>query len=105
MYKSFEHAIVFAFHPTNRNSDRSKLSNNNRFNQHDLSLPKYLALSNDISELEYKLNLRINLFLFDDAFGYKRYALFILDAFTTKKLIYYFGARDLCDKILFTTLF
>ena len=32
---------------------------------------------NEIPELEDKLQLRINIFSFDDAFGYKRYAVYI----------------------------
>ena len=39
---------------------------------------KYPVLSNLIPGIEDKLHYRINLFSFDDAFGYKRYAKYIL---------------------------
>ena len=39
--QSFGHAIVFAPHPTDWNSDRSQPANNNRFIQHELDSVKY----------------------------------------------------------------
>ena len=74
---SIGHAIVFAHYPTNWNSHRGQLANNNRFIQHNLDSLKYLVLPNEIPELEDKLKLRINLFSFDDTIGYTRYALYI----------------------------
>ena len=50
--KSFGHAIVFAPHPTDWNSDGSQPANNNRFIQHGLDSVKYLCFSNEISELK-----------------------------------------------------
>ena len=79
--KSFGHAIVFAYHPTDWNSHRRKPANNSRFIQHGLDSVKYPVLPNEIPELEDKLKLRINVFSFDDAFGYKRYALYISQRF------------------------
>ncbi len=47
---------------------------------------KYPVLPNKIPELEDKLKLRINLFSFDDAFGYKRYALYISKRYYNEKI-------------------
>ena len=75
--KSFGHAIAFALHPTDWRCRRVYSASNNRFSQHGLDKIKYSVLSNEIPELEDKLHMRINLFSFDDAFGYKRYAQYI----------------------------
>ena len=79
--KSFGHAIAVAFHPTDWRSRRVYSANNSRFIEHGLDKIKYPVLSNEISRLEDKLYYRINLFLFDDAFGYKRYAQYISKRF------------------------
>ena len=79
--KSFGHAIAFAIHPTDCSSRRVYLSSNSRFIQHWLGKIKYPVLPNKIAGLEDKLNYRINLFSFDDAFGYNRYAQYILKRF------------------------
>ena len=50
--KSFGHAIVFAPHPTDWNSDRSQPANNNRFIKHELDSVKYPVCSNNISKLK-----------------------------------------------------
>ena len=65
------------YYPTDWNSHRGKPANNIRCIQHELDLLKYPVLRNESPELEDKLKLRINLFSFDDAFGYKRYTLYI----------------------------
>ena len=75
--KSYGHAIVFAHPPTDWNSNRGQPANNSRFIQHNLDSIKYPVLPNEIPELEDKLKLRINLFSFDNAFRYKRFALYI----------------------------
>ena len=79
--KSFEHAIVFALHPTDWRSRRVYSASNSRFIEHGLDKIKYPILPNEIPGLEEKLHYRINLFLFDDAFGYKRYAQYISKRF------------------------
>ena len=75
--KSFGHAIGFALHPTDWRSRRIFSASNSRFIQHGLDKIKYLVLSNDISSLEERLQLRINLFLFEDILGYKRFTMYI----------------------------
>ena len=79
--KSFGHAIAFAFHPTDRRSRRVYSASNSPFIEHGLDKIKYPVLPNEIPGLENKLYYRINLFLFDDAFGYKRYAQYISKRF------------------------
>ena len=52
-------------------------ASNNRFIQQELDKIKYSVLPNDITSLEERLQLRINLFLFEDTLGYKRFAMYI----------------------------
>ena len=75
--KSFGHAISFALHTTDWSCRRVYSASNNRFSQHGLDNIKYPVLPNEIPGLEDKLHMRINLFIFDDAFRYKRYAQYI----------------------------
>ena len=79
--ESFKHAIAFAPHPTDWTSRKVYLASNSRYIKHGLYKIKYLVLPNKIPGLEDKLHYRINLFLFDDAFGYKRYAQYISKRF------------------------
>ena len=84
--KSFGHAIAFALHPTNWRSRRMFSASKSRFIEHGLDKIKYPVLPNEIPELEDKLHYRINLFSFDDAFGYKRYAQFISKGFYPEEI-------------------
>ena len=88
--KSFGHAIALAIHPTDWRSRRVYSANNSRFIEHGLDKIKYPVLPNEISRLEDKLYYRINLFLFDDAFGYKRYAQYISKRFYYEEIILLF---------------
>ena len=83
---SFGHAIVFALHPTDWKTHRGQPARNDLFIQHKLGLLKYSVLPNEIPELENKLHLRINLFSFDNALGYKRYALYIFKRFYPEEI-------------------
>ena len=84
--KSVGHAIVFALHPTDWNSHRGQSAKNCRFIQHILNSLKYPVLLNEIPELENKLQLRINIFTFDDALGYNRYPLYISKRFYLEEI-------------------
>ena len=79
--KSFGHAIAFALHPTDLKSRKVYSASNSRFSQHGLDKKKYPVLLNEIPGIEDKLHYRINLFSFDNAFGYKRYAQYISKRF------------------------
>ena len=75
--KSFGHTIAFALHPTDWRSRRIFSASTSRFIQHGLDKIQYPVLPNDIPTLEKRLQIRINLFSFDDPFGYKRFAMYI----------------------------
>ena len=88
--KSFGHAIAFALNPTDWKSRRVYSARNSRFIEHGLDKIKYSVLLNKIPGLENKLHYRINLFLFDDAFGYKRYAQYISKRFSHDEINLFF---------------
>ena len=50
--KNFEHAIIFAHHPTNWRLHRGQPAKESRFYQHSLNSIKYPVLPNDIPTLE-----------------------------------------------------
>ena len=75
--KSFGYAIAFALHPTDWRSRRMFPASNSRFIQHGLDKIQYPVLPNDIPTLEERLQITFNLLLFDDPFGYKRFAMYI----------------------------
>ena len=103
---SFGHAIDFALHPTDWSCRRVYTASNDRFSQHWLDKIKYPVLPNEIFGLEDKLHIRLNLFSFDDAFGYKRYAQYISKHYYPEKNQSSLLGRPIClDKALFTTLF
>ena len=84
--KSFGHAIAFALHPTDWKSRKVYSASNIRFSQDGLDKIKYPVLPNEIPGIENKLYYRINLFSFDDAFGYKRYAQYISKRFYPEEI-------------------
>ena len=88
--KSFGHAIAFALHPTDWRSRRVYSASNSRFIEHGIDKIKHPVLPNVIPGLEDKLHYRINLFSFDDAFGYKRYAQYISIRFYHKEINFFF---------------
>ena len=69
------------------------LASNSRFIQHGLDKIKYPVLPNEIPALENTFHIRINLFSFDDAFGYKRFAQYISKQYYTEEinLLYWDG--------------
>ena len=80
-FNSFEHAIAFPLYPTDWKSRKIISASNSRFIQHGLDKIKYPVLPNDIPTLEERLQLRINLVLFEDPLGYKRFAMYISKKF------------------------
>ena len=84
--KSFGHAIAFTFHLTDWKSRKVYSASNSRFSQHGLDKIKYPVLPNEIPGIEDKPRYRINLFSFDDAFGYKRYAQYISKRFYPEEI-------------------
>ena len=86
--KSFGHA--FALHPTDWKSRKVYSASNSRFIQYGLDNIKYPFFSNEIPGIEDKLHYKINLFSFDDAFGYKRYAQYISKPFYPEEINLFF---------------
>ena len=84
--KSVRHVISFALHPTDGKSRRVYSASNSRCIEHGLDKIKYYILPNEIPGLDDKLHYRINLFIFDDAFGYKRYAKYISKRFYPEEI-------------------
>ena len=93
---SFGYAIVLFYHPSEWKyrfksliSDRLKL----RFSEHKLEQIKYPVQIGDIPAIEDKLNLRINVFTFDDPTGYKRHSLYISKKYKPEEinLLYWEG--------------
>ena len=103
--KSFAHAIAFAFHPTDWSSRRIVSASNSRFIQHGLDKIQYPVLPSDIPTLEERLQIKINLFSFDDPFGYKRFAMYISKKSLSKwKSIYYMGWTIWLDQAHFASI-
>ena len=84
--KSIGHAIAFALHPTDWKSRKVYSASNSRFSQHGIDEIKYPVLPNEIPRIEDKLHYRMNLFIFDDAFGYKQYAQYISKRFYPEEI-------------------
>ena len=91
--KSFGHAIIFAHHPTDWNARRWQPAKEERLIQHGLDKIKYPVLPCEIPKLENQLQLRINLFSFDDTSSYRRYAMYvsITDYIEEINLLYWDG--------------
>ena len=93
---SFGYAIVLFYHPGEWKyrfksfiSDKLK----QRFSEHKLDQIKYPVQIGDIPSIEDQLNLRINVFSFDDRTGCKRYPLYISKKYKPEEinLIYWEG--------------
>ena len=76
-HRSFGYAIMFAYHPNDWKLYKSKPHLDGNFEKHGLNKIKYPALPEEIPAIEDQLNIRINLFTFDDAAGLKRHSLYI----------------------------
>jgi hypothetical protein len=77
--KSFGHALVYFYHPNDWgvHPDWPTIPIQERFRQHGLDKINYPVTLQDIkSTLEDQLDLRINVFTFDDPEGYKRRRLY-----------------------------
>ena len=92
-HRSFGYAIMFALNPKDWRIYASQPQKDNHFNQHDLDQIKYPVLIDEIPACEEQLNIRINVFTFDDAAGFKRYSLYISKKFKPDEvnLLYWEG--------------
>ena len=85
---SFGYAIALFYHLgewkyrfKSNMSDRIK----QRFSEHKLEQIKYPVQIRDIPAIEDQLNLRINVFTFDDPSWYRRYSLYISKKYKPEK--------------------
>jgi hypothetical protein len=80
-HRSFGYAIMFSLHPNDWKYYASSPQKDSHFEQLGLNNIKYPVLIDEIPSCEEKLNIRINVFTFDDAAGYKRHSLYISKKF------------------------
>ena len=92
-HRSFGYAIMFALHPNDWRFYRTKPHLDINFEKHRLDKLKYPVLLNDVSACEEELNIRINVFTFDDPAGMKRHSLYISKKFKPDEvnLLYWDG--------------
>jgi len=76
-HRSFGYAIMFALNPNDWRIYARNPQNDDKFNKIGLDKLKYPVLIDEISACEELLNIRINVFTFDDAAGFKRHSLYI----------------------------
>lgn len=84
-HRSFGYAIMFALHPNYWNIYKFKPDSDIHFELHGLDKLKYPVLLDEISSCEEQLNIRINIFTFDNAAGLKRLSLYISKNTNQKK--------------------
>ena len=61
------------------------------FEKHELHKIKYPVLLKELPALEDKLNIRINIFTFDDSTCLKRHSFYISKKFKTEEVNFYIG--------------
>ena len=76
-HRSFGYGIMFALYPNDWKIYKLKPQSDHHFRDKGLDKIKYPVLIDEIPALEEQLNIRINVFTFDDAAGFKRYSLYI----------------------------
>ena len=76
-HRSFSYSIMFVSNPKDWREYFSKSSMDIHFEQLGLNKIKYPVLLNEVAACEEKLNIRINVFTFDDAAVFKRHSQYI----------------------------
>lgn len=94
--RSFGRAIVYFYHPSDFGYNKQRIEAppiSVRFAQHGLDKISYPVKLEQIEGLEEHLNIRINLFTFDDPDGYKRHSLYISKKYKPEEinLLYWDG--------------
>jgi hypothetical protein len=74
---SFGYGVMFALYPNDWKIYGLKPQNDPHFKQRGFDQIKYPVLIDEIPACEEQLNIRINVFTFDDAAGFKRHSLYI----------------------------
>ena len=90
------YAIVLFYHPDKWKCRFKSLISEKwkqRFSKHKLDQINYPVQIGDIPAIEDQLNLRINVFTFDDSTGYRRHSLYISKKYKPEEinLIYWEG--------------
>ena len=85
-HRSFGYAIMFALNPKDWREYSSKPENDIHFAQLGLNKIKYPVLLDEIPACEEQLNIRINVFTFDDAAGFKRHSHYISQKFKPEEV-------------------
>ena len=85
-HRSFGYAIMFSFHPNDWRFYKSKPELDGNFEKHELHKIKYPVLHEEIPAIEKQLNIRINIFTFDDSAGLKRHSLYISKKFKPEEV-------------------
>ena len=93
---SFGYAIVLFYYPGEwKNISKFRMTERlkQRFSEHKLGQIKYQVQIRDIPAIEDQLNLRINVFSFDDPNGHMRHSLYISKKYNPEEinLIYWEG--------------
>ena len=90
--RSFGYALAYFYHPNDWGYNPYKTSQPpDRFIEHGLDKIKYPVHLEDIEGLEDQLNIRINIFTFDDPDGYKRHSLYISKKYKSEEINYPYG--------------
>jgi hypothetical protein len=76
-YRSFDYAIMFALNPNDWRICALNPQNKFKFTNFGLDKLKYNVLLVEIPAYEELLNIRKNVFTFDDVAGFKRHSLYI----------------------------
>ena len=72
-HRSFGYAIMFDLNPKDWRIYSAKPAKDIHFDKLGLNKIKYPVLLNEVPACEEQLNIRINVFTFDDAAGFKRH--------------------------------
>ena len=96
-HRSFGYAIMFPLNPKDWRMYALNPQNDNKFHQHGLDKIKYPVLIDEIPACEEQLNIRINVFTFNDATGFNRYPLYISKKYKPNEvnLLYWEGRYSL----------
>jgi len=90
-HRSFGYGIMFALYPNDWQIYKLKPQSDQHFRDKGLDKIKYPVLIDEIPALEEQLNIRINVFTFDDAAGFKRYSLYISKKFKPEEVNFCIG--------------
>lgn len=100
-HRSFGYAIMFALYPKDWKLYKFKPEEDQNFNHLCLQKIKYPVLIDEIPDYEEQLNIRINVFSFEDSAGFKRHSVYISKKFKPEEvnMLYWEGRYALIKYI------